>query len=216
MPRMQEYVEALRAIWRWWEKGEPLGYEGNHYRLTLMTPEFSPRPTGLPPIPVTIAAVGPDMLGMAGRVCDGVRLHGFCTRRYIEEVALPRIQEGLAASARSRARFEIWGGGFIATGPDEGAVRGGLDEIRRRVAFYGSTRSYRHVFELHGLGASRVWLHTCNLDSPKGLKNYVARGFEVYKVERMPALLPIESPGPWPESGVKKRLLGETDDDAGY
>ena len=56
--RMREYVQALRAIWRCWEKGEPLRFEGEHYRLTLMTPEFSPRSTGLPEVPVTISAVG--------------------------------------------------------------------------------------------------------------------------------------------------------------
>ena len=29
-PRMREYVEALRAIWRSWEKGEKLAYRGQH------------------------------------------------------------------------------------------------------------------------------------------------------------------------------------------
>jgi probable F420-dependent oxidoreductase len=162
--RMREYVGALRAIWRCWELGEPLHYEGDHYQLTLMTPEFSPRPSGLPPIPVSVAAVGPDMIRMAGRVCDGVRLHGFCTRRYLEEVAIPQIDEGLARSGRERARFEIWGGGFIATGPDEDAVRKAVEEIRYRVSFYGSTRSYRRVFELHGLEELTAKLHRLSVD----------------------------------------------------
>ena len=78
-PRLKEYVESLRAIWRCWEKKEPLRYEGKFYQFTLMTPEFAPPPTGLPPIPVTIAAVQPYMLRLSGEVCDGVRLHGFCT-----------------------------------------------------------------------------------------------------------------------------------------
>lgn len=29
----------------------------------------------------------------------------------------------------------------------------------------------------------RVWLHTCDKDHPAALKNYLARGMEVYKVE---------------------------------
>jgi GNAT superfamily N-acetyltransferase len=33
------------------------------------------------------------------------------------------------------------------------------------------------------LGASRVWLHTCTLDSPAAMPNYVARGFRPFKVE---------------------------------
>ncbi len=64
-PRLRDYVRALRAIWRCWQTGEELRYEGEYYRLTLMTPDFSPEPTGLPMVPVTIAAVGPAMLRVA-------------------------------------------------------------------------------------------------------------------------------------------------------
>jgi len=32
-------------------------------------------------------------------------------------------------------------------------------------------------------GAERVWLHTCSLDHPNALKNYEARGFQLYKTE---------------------------------
>ncbi|HJU65436.1 MAG TPA: GNAT family N-acetyltransferase [Gemmatimonadaceae bacterium] len=33
-------------------------------------------------------------------------------------------------------------------------------------------------------GASRVWLHTCTLDSPAALPNYIARGFRPFREER--------------------------------
>ncbi|HEU4564797.1 MAG TPA: GNAT family N-acetyltransferase, partial [Gemmatimonadaceae bacterium] len=33
-------------------------------------------------------------------------------------------------------------------------------------------------------GASRVWLHTCTLDSPHALPNYLARGFRRTRTER--------------------------------
>jgi probable F420-dependent oxidoreductase len=150
LPRLREYIEALRAIWRCWETGEKLAYQGKHYTFTLMTPEFSPKPTGLGPIPITIAAVKPAMIGLAGRICDGIRLHGFATRRYLETVAMPALEEGLQDAGRERSSFEIWGGGFIATGPGEEAVAKALEAIRYRVAFYGSTRSYHGVLESHG------------------------------------------------------------------
>ena len=41
-PRMREYVESLRAIWRAWKYGERLNYLGEHYRFTLMIPNFVP------------------------------------------------------------------------------------------------------------------------------------------------------------------------------
>jgi len=158
-PRMREYVESLRAIWRCWEKSEPLHYEGKHYRFTLMTPEFSPPPTGLPRIPISIAAVGPAMLKVAGRVCDGVRLHGFATRKYVEEICLPKIDEGLAISGHNRRNFEIWGGGFVVTGANDEELQRQMEGIRYRVAFYGSTRSYHHVFRVHGWEDLGMKLH---------------------------------------------------------
>jgi probable F420-dependent oxidoreductase len=159
VPRLREYVESLRAIWRCWEKQEPLDYQGEHYRFSLMTPEFSPPPSGLPPVPVSIAAVGPAMIKLAGRVCDGVRLHGFATRQYLEQVALPQLQSGLEQAARPRSSFEIWGGGFIATGSDEAALQKPLEWVRYRIAFYGSTRSYHSVFQLHGWEELGMKLH---------------------------------------------------------
>lgn len=40
------------------------------------------------------------------------------------------------------------------------------------------------------LGANRVWLHTCTLDSPRALPNYRARGFEPFKEEMYVVQLP--------------------------
>jgi probable F420-dependent oxidoreductase len=148
---MKEYVQALRAIWRCWENGEPLDYVGEHYRFTLMTPHFVPEKTNLPMTPITIAAVGPAMLRVAGRYCDGAQLHPFCTRRYVEEVVMKRVGEGLEKSNLTRENFEISGGGFIVTGPDQETVDKIFEYVRYRVAFYGSTRTYWPVFELHGL-----------------------------------------------------------------
>jgi probable F420-dependent oxidoreductase len=150
-PRLREYIEALRAIWRCWETGEKLDYRGKHYTLTLMTPDFSPERTGLPMVPVTISAVGPAMLRLAGELCDGVRLHPICSRRYLEEVCLPAMLDGMARTGRRREHFDIHGGGFVCTGPDEAAVRKAMDAARFRVAFYGSTRTYMPILKLHGL-----------------------------------------------------------------
>jgi probable F420-dependent oxidoreductase len=151
-PRLREYVMALRAIWRAWELGEKLDFRGRHYTFTLMTPNFVPASTGQPPVPVTIAAVGPHTLKLAGEVCDGVRLHPFCTRAYLEDVAMPRIETGLALSGTARGNFQITGGGFIATGATDAAVAEVVEWVRYRVAFYGSTPSYWPILEHHGAG----------------------------------------------------------------
>ena len=100
-----------------------------------MTPDFSPEPTSLPMIPITVAAVGPAMLSIAGRLCDGVRLHPICSRKYLEEFCMPRMQAGLDKSGRKRENFDVHGGGFVCTGPDEESVAKAMEWARMRVAF---------------------------------------------------------------------------------
>ena len=42
-------------------------------------------------------------------------------------------------------------------------------------------------------GADRVWLHTCTLDDPAALPNYLSRGFSAFKTEKYQAELPSAS-----------------------
>jgi probable F420-dependent oxidoreductase len=150
-PRMREYVQVLRAIWQCWKTGDKPAYEGQHYRFTLMTPNFTPPPIAAPPPAVTIAAVGPAMLRVAAEECDGVKLHGFCTKKYLVDAVMPRIAAGLAKAGRARENYEISGGGFLATGPDDETVAKRFEWVRQRVAFYGSTPAYYPVLAAHGL-----------------------------------------------------------------
>ncbi|MBQ75972.1 MAG: GNAT family N-acetyltransferase [Gammaproteobacteria bacterium] len=46
-------------------------------------------------------------------------------------------------------------------------------------------------------GGKRVWLHTCSLDHPQALNNYLARGFKVFKEEELIEEIPIAAIQPW-------------------
>ena len=128
-----------------------------------MTPAFSPEPTGLPMIPITIAAVGEAMLRVAGQSADGVRLHPLCSRRYLEQICLPQIAEGMARAGRAREHFDVHGGGFVVTGPDQAAVAAASVRVRERIAFYGSTRTYLPILALHGLEDLGQKLHAMSV-----------------------------------------------------
>jgi len=150
--RMRELILATRAVWRTWEEGEPLRFEGDFYRLTLMTPFFSAGQTGFGPPRVFLAAVGEKMTEVAGEVCDGMFVHGFTTEKYLRETTLPAIGRGLAKSGRTRADIELSFPTFMVTGETDEEWQKADAAVREQIAFYGSTPAYRPVLEAHGWG----------------------------------------------------------------
>jgi GNAT superfamily N-acetyltransferase len=76
-----------------------------------------------------------------------------------------------------------------------------VDDGSVEISYFGLTPAFigrgigkamltRAADEAWALGANRVWLHTCTLDSPHALPNYKARGFEEFRRERYVAQLP--------------------------
>jgi probable F420-dependent oxidoreductase len=148
--RMREYVAALRAIWAAWQDGSRLRFQGEHYRHTLMTPMFSPAEHEWGAPPVHLAAVGPNMTRLAGEVADGLLVHGFTTARYLRERTLPALEEGLAASGRTREQVTVSLPGLVVSGSTDAERSEAAAAVRATIAFYGSTPAYRPVLELHG------------------------------------------------------------------
>lgn len=146
VPRLREYVQAIRAIWTAWQTGGKLNFRGSEYKLTLMTPFFSPGPIDNPDIPVFIAGVGTPLCKLAGEVADGFHVHPYHTRQYLSEVVLPAIADGAQKADRQRQAIEIATMAFVALNESEIAAQ------RQQIAFYASTPSYRPVLELHGWG----------------------------------------------------------------
>jgi probable F420-dependent oxidoreductase len=157
--RMREFILAMRAIWRCWYEGEKLDFRGDFYTHTLMTPMFTPtdNPHGAPP--VLLAAVGPKMTEVSGEVADGMLVHSFTTRRYLEQATLPAIERGLAASGRTREGFQLCYPAFVVTGADEKEWEAARTAVTRQLGFYGSTPAYRGVLELHGWGELQTELN---------------------------------------------------------
>jgi probable F420-dependent oxidoreductase len=150
--RMRELILATRAIWRTWEDGEPLRFEGEFYRHTLMTPFFNPGPSGYGTPRIFLAAVGERMTEVVGEVCDGMFVHGFTTEKYIRETTLPALERGLVKSGRTRADLELSFPTFIVTGETDEEWQKAEAAVREQIAFYGSTPAYRPVLEAHGWG----------------------------------------------------------------
>jgi probable F420-dependent oxidoreductase len=159
VPRMREFIAALRAIWACWHDGTRLGFEGDFYSHTLMTPMFTPEPMPYGTPRVFVAAVGEAMTQMCGEVADGLLAHAFTTKRYADEVTTPALLAGLARAGRSRDEIEVSCPVFVVTGEDETAMAQAAAGVRKQIAFYGSTPAYRGVLELHGWGDLHTELH---------------------------------------------------------
>jgi probable F420-dependent oxidoreductase len=150
--RMRELVMATRAIWRTWNEGVPLEFEGEFYRHTLMTPMFNPGPNPHGAPGILLAGVGAAMTQVAGQVADGLLCHGFTTERYLREVTLPGVAAARASVGRSMDGFEVGGMPFVVTGADEREMAAVKQATKEQLAFYASTPAYRPVLDLHGWG----------------------------------------------------------------
>ena len=144
-PRLRELVEALRHIWGAFQGEHPLRFRGQFYRHDLISPFFDPGPIPEGPPPIWLAAVTPTMYRLAGEVADGIHVHVFHTARYLREVALPALGD-------RRADVTLASGVFVVIGGNE-------DAVRMQIAFYGSTPTYRPVFEVHGWDGLQEKLH---------------------------------------------------------
>ncbi len=162
-PRMREYIQVMRAVFDTFQNNSQPNFRGEHYTFTLMTPFFNAGPIPTPPPKILLAGVGDYMSQVAGEVADGILLHSFNTPKYLREVQVPAIEKGLAKAERSRASFEVAGGPWIITGRNREEIERARQPVREAIAFYGSTRTYGGVWEVHGWGEMTARLHEMSL-----------------------------------------------------
>jgi probable F420-dependent oxidoreductase len=148
--RMEDYVLTMRAVWETFQTGKLMPFEGEHYQFTLCPPAFNPGPIDVPFPKIFLAAVNPAMTRVTGRVADGLLPHAFTTEKYVREVTLPNLARGTEEAGRDISDIEVSAGGMMALAETEEELVDKLLQARERVAFYGSTRTYQGVFEVHG------------------------------------------------------------------
>jgi probable F420-dependent oxidoreductase len=151
VPRMREYVQALRAIFRCWQEGGELAFEGEHYTFTRMQPFFRPDALECGPPPLYLGAVGPAMTALAGEVADGMMTHPTNTApRYLSEVVRPRLAKGAARSDRKASDLALMVGPLVATGAGAEEVAREREGVRQLLTFLYSTPSYWPSLALFG------------------------------------------------------------------
>ncbi|HEY3066032.1 MAG TPA: TIGR03617 family F420-dependent LLM class oxidoreductase [Methylomirabilota bacterium] len=173
-PKIREIVLALRAIWDCWQNGTALNFKGRFYRFDLMTPFFNPGPIAHPRIPVYIAGVNAYICRIAGEVCDGLHVHPFNSPQYLREYVHPAVEEGLAASGRSRKDFTYTTSTFAVVGDTEQELHANRASVKQQIAFYASTRTYEPVLAAHGWQDLTPRLHRKSVEGDwKGMADLI-------------------------------------------
>jgi alkanesulfonate monooxygenase SsuD/methylene tetrahydromethanopterin reductase-like flavin-dependent oxidoreductase (luciferase family) len=96
--RVEEYLEIVRRAMR----GEKLDFNGKYFSAHAFKLAFKPRPA---PIPIYLAAFGPKMTRLAGRISDGVLIN-MANPDEIRRIAA-EVKEGAAAAGKSPEQMEI-------------------------------------------------------------------------------------------------------------
>jgi probable F420-dependent oxidoreductase len=163
-PRMREYIDMMRAVWDSWQNRTAPNFVGEQYRYTLMSPNFDPGPLDFPYPKIGLAMVGPGMARVGGERADVVMPHGgIMSDRYMREVLLPAVRAGLQAAGRSWSDIEVAASGYLILYDEEREIEARMLEMRQALSFYGSTRTYHGVLELHGLEELGQKLHSLSL-----------------------------------------------------
>jgi probable F420-dependent oxidoreductase len=150
--QMREFIEAMQAIFDCWYDGKRLEYMGRYYQHNLMPATFTPDNLDAPRPRIILSATGPLMTKVAAEVADGMIMHPFSSEKYMREVTIPAIEDGLAHSSRQLSDFALDYAPMIATGSSEEAITRAVATLRDRIAFYGCTVAYKPVLEIHGWG----------------------------------------------------------------
>src|SRR6202048_814983 len=120
---IREFTEALRKLWA----GESVHVNGEFVKLAGARLAFKPSA----PIPIYIAAIGPDMLRLAGRIGDGVALSaGLSTDSVRQSIAL--CAQGAAKDGRDLSEFRRAGYLFFGVSHD---AKEAVDAVRQKLAF---------------------------------------------------------------------------------
>ena len=132
---MREYLEVLGPLLR----GEPVQHQGEEYRVAGAL-EFP----GVEAPQLLVAALGPVMLALTGRLADGT-ITWMCGPKTLAEHIGPKLRAAAADAGRPEPR--VVAGFPVVLTHDEAAAREKVGEI---LEIYGQLPSYRAMLDREG------------------------------------------------------------------
>ena len=139
--RVQEYLEIVRRAMA----GEKLDYEGRYFSSHGFKMAFKP---GKNPIPIYLAAFGPQMTKLAGKITDGVLIN-MANPGEIGRIA-DAVREGAAQAGKDPAKMEIICKIRCSIAPTYAAAR---DALSHALTYYALADYYRDLLARMGFAA---------------------------------------------------------------
>ncbi len=159
--RTEEFVSALAPLLRGAPADVPGGIVETHGWLTIEAD----------PVPLLLAALGPRMLDLAGRLADGTTV-GSCGPRTIAGHIAPAIRAAAAGAGRPGPRIQAMVAVAVTRDPVRARALAAAEE-----AGYAALPAYRRVLDLEGADTAADLLLAGSVDRVvDGLGTYVEAG----------------------------------------
>jgi 5,10-methylenetetrahydromethanopterin reductase len=176
IPHMRDYLTILNGLLQ----GERVQHGGTEYTVnTQVSVAGAKKP------PVIVAALGPAMLRLCGRLADGT-LTWMGGIDYLRDIAVPTMSAAAAAANRAKPRFVAMVPTLLSA--DAGK---GREAINTAFAMYGQIPSYRATLDRGGAAEpADVGVFGSAKDIEAGLRAYSEVG-----VSDFVAVIPRDAPG---------------------
>ncbi|WP_425837108.1 LLM class flavin-dependent oxidoreductase [Streptomyces fractus] len=154
LARMRETVEIVRMA----ATGEKIAYEGREFTLPLPGGDAKPMRLSMRAeheLPIYLATLSPKMLRLTGEVADGWLGTSFVPEG-AKEAYFDHLDEGLAASGRTRADLDICQGAEVNFVEDEEELAAVVGSRKKELAFSlggmgsASTNFYNQAYSRQG------------------------------------------------------------------
>jgi len=160
LSRIQEYIEITRAAMR----GEKLNFEGKFFTAQNFKMAFKPSGRS---IPIYVAAFGPKMTRLAGRISDGVLIN-MANPTEISRIAA-EVKAGAQEAGKDPSKMEIICKIRCSIAPNYGVAREALShaltyyaladyyrELLGRMGFAEEVEAMRAAWKMGGFHAARA------------------------------------------------------------
>jgi F420-dependent oxidoreductase-like protein len=153
LARIRETVDIVRQAFA----GGKISYAGNEFQIPRPGEAVPMRLSTAPQhaIPIYLAALSPAMLRLTGEIADGWLGTSFVPEG-AADAYFAHLDNGLAASGRTRADIDICQGAEVAFAADENELRGMVASRKKELAFSlggmgsSSTNYYNQAYSRQG------------------------------------------------------------------